>query len=98
METSMPSVDVAHIHEQGLDIIIIPLESAFGRLNAADQDREITAFQFRASSAGLRGRVVPVWDGGDGRMAFIAPAPWHPFFLSIDLATVAANLNRTLSW
>jgi hypothetical protein len=46
----------------------------------------------------LAGVVVPVWDGGLGRVAFIAPTRWHPFFQSIDLNRVSASINKQLSW
>lgn len=29
---AMPSYEVAHVHEQGQDLIIVPLDSQFGRL------------------------------------------------------------------
>lgn len=54
--------------------------------------------QMRSRSAGLAGTVVPVWDSGGGRMKFKAPGPWHPFFRSLHLGTVHANLNRELYW
>jgi hypothetical protein len=36
--------------------------------------------QLHSRLTGLAGIVVPVWDGGSGRMAFIAPHQWPPFF------------------
>lgn len=94
----MPQFDVAHLHEQGQELIIIPLDLSFGSRVEADQSRIASELQARASAAGLRGTVVPVWDAGNGRMAFIAPRRWHPFFANIGLDFVAANLNRALSW
>jgi hypothetical protein len=94
----MPHFRVAHLHEQGQDMIIVPLDSSFGRKVSQDQDVIISELQVRARSAGLAGTVVPVWDDGGGRMAFIAPRPWHPFFQSIDLRFIAANINRELYW
>jgi hypothetical protein len=94
----MPRFDVAHIREQGIDIIIIPLNSSFRFKSESEQREIISELQLRASSAGLAGTVVPVWDNGGGRMAFIAPENWHPFFRSIDLQFVAANINRQLFW
>jgi hypothetical protein len=94
----MPHFKVAHIKEQGIDLIIIPLDDDFGRKTQAEQHGIIRELQMRTSSAGLAGTVVPVWDAGGGRMAFIAPPNWHPFFQSISLAHVAANLNREISW
>ena len=94
----MPQFEVAHIKEQGVDVIIIPLDNSFRRKSQTDQDATISELQMRASSAGLAGTVVPVWDEGGGRMAFRAPPNFHPFFKSIDLLYVSANINRKLYW
>lgn len=94
----MPRFKVAYIKEQGIDLIIIPLESNFGNKTQDGQHSAIAELQARASSAGLAGKVVPVWNSGSGRMSFIAPTQWHPFFKSINLAFVAANINRELYW
>ena len=94
----MPKVQVAHVKQQGVDLIIVPLDDDFGRKSDIDRRRAIAELQARSASAGLRGAVVPVWDNGDGCMAFIAPRPWHPFFKSIDLGRVWASVNRELSW
>ena len=94
----MPRLKIAHILEQGQNLIVVPLESSFGG-NPLLRQQEITAeLQMRAHAAGLAGTAVPVWDGGNGRMAFLAPHNWHPFFRSITLQWVAANLNRELFW
>jgi hypothetical protein len=94
----MPRLQIAHLREQGQNMIIVPLDSEFGRKPNREQHGMISAIQMRARGAGLAGTVVPVWDNGGGRMAFIAPRPWHPFLASINLRFVAANLNRELSW
>ena len=94
----MPRFKVAHIKEQGIDLIIIPLDSAFRTKSREQQDEVTLELQKRADAAGLAGTVVPVWDAGGGRMAFIAPQRWHPYFKGIDLAFVAANYNRELFW
>jgi hypothetical protein len=98
VELEMPHFRVAHLREQGQDMIIVPLDSNFGHQPANDQHAAISDIQRHARGAGLAGTVVPVWDNGGGRMAFIAPRPWHPFFSSISLGFVAANLNRELYW
>lgn len=94
----MPHMKIAHLREQGQDLIIVPLDSGFGMKSPSDQQSAIGEIQWCARNAGLAGRVVPVWDNGGGRMAFIAPQPWHPFFKSLSLSTVWANLNKELSW
>ena len=94
----MSKVDVAHIRQQGVDLIIVPLDRQFGHKSNADQHEVVRHLQFVARSAGLAGTVVPVWDHGGGRMAFLAPANWRRFFQSISLPWVWANVNRELSW
>jgi hypothetical protein len=93
----MADFDVAHLREQGQDMIIVPLKDEFQYKSDVDQHRVIAALQVCARAAGLAGTVVPVWDAGGGRMAFIAPRPWHPFFKSLRLQTVAQNINKRLT-
>jgi len=93
----MATFQVAHLREQGQDIIIVVVDRSFGLKTQAEQNEVCAALQSCASAAGLAGTVVPVWDSGGGRMAFLAPPPWTPFFRSMTLAAVAANINRELT-
>jgi hypothetical protein len=93
----VPRFKVAHIREQGIDLIITPLDDNFGLKSESDQQDIIDELRTRAAAAGLRGTVVPVWDGG-GRMHFIAPQNWHPFFRSLNMGTVLRNINREIYW
>jgi hypothetical protein len=94
----MPSYKVAHLNEQGQDMIIIPLESAFGRQSQAEQQAELDALQYRANAAGLRGSAVVVWDAGGSRMGFLGPHQWHPFLKGLNLRLVFSSLNKEISW
>ena len=94
----MPTLKVAHLRQQGIDLVITPLNSDFGHKTRQDQEEIVSEIQLRSKSAGLAGKVVPVWDNGGGRMAFIAPDNWHPFFRSLNLSAVWANVNREISW
>jgi len=94
----MPRFEIAHIRERGIDLIIIPLADSFRFKNQSEQHNIINELQTRASSADLAGTVVPVWDNGGGRMGFIAPQNYHPYFKSINLQFVASNINRELYW
>jgi hypothetical protein len=87
---------VAHIREQNVDLIIVPLDKSFGAQSPAQQEAGIETIRMSATLAGLAGDVVPVWDMGNGRMSFIAPKPYHPYFQSINLEFVFANLNQEL--
>jgi len=93
----MPAFEIAHIREQGQDMIVVPLDDQFDHKPNATQQEIIHELQMRARGAGLAGTVVPVWEAG-GRTKFIAPRPWHPFFQSVSIQWVAMNVNRTLSW
>jgi len=92
----MEEFKVAHIQEQGQDMVIVLVNSSFGRKADTDQ-ADITAWlQECASCAGLAGVAVPVWDAGQGRMGFRAPNSWHPFFMSVNLGQIAKSVNKTL--
>lgn len=94
----MPSIKVAHVRQQGVDLVIAPPNPDFGYKTPQEQREIVEEIQRRSRVAGLAGTVVPVWAGGGGRMSFIAPQPWHPFFRSIELRSVWANVNREISW
>lgn len=88
---------IAHVHEQGEDLIIIPLNAnTFNSLTRSEQESTREALQFFATDAGLVGTVCIVWQLGN-LFKFIAPTPWHQYFRSIDMGFVQANLNRELS-
>jgi hypothetical protein len=93
----MPRFDIAHIREQGQDIIIVPLESSFGHQSDLSQRQSIAELQSHAIGAKLAGTVVPVWESS-GRMMFIAPQPWHPYFKSLTMAAVGMMINKELFW
>ncbi|MBT1872810.1 hypothetical protein KK010_23090 [Enterobacter mori] len=82
---------VAHIREQGVDLIITPLDSSFNNKTSTQQTKFIEWMQLQAGSAGLAGTVVPVWQSGRS-VKFIAPRGYHPFFRSITWNFVIADL------
>jgi hypothetical protein len=65
----MNKFKVAHLREQGVDLIIIPLDKDFSRKPPSEQSDIADSLQACAMSAGLAGTVVPVWNAGGGRMA-----------------------------
>ena len=92
----MNKFKVAHVREQGVDLIIIPLDSAFGRKTRDAQNEVMESLQACASSAGLAGTIVPVWQDGT-RTRFIAPVKWHPFFESLSWRAIHASINKELT-
>lgn len=92
----MTTLKIAHLREQGIDLIIVPLEPGFGGKASEEQSEIVGSIQRCAHSAGLAGTVVPVWrEGGSHR--FIAPTNWHPFFKSFGWNDIVANLNKELT-
>jgi hypothetical protein len=94
----MLSLNIAHLHEQGEDLIIAPLDGTFGNKTSMQKNAAIAAIQRAAIRAGLKGEVVVAWEDNSGRMRFIGPRPWHPFLQEIDMRWIEANINRQLFW
>ena len=92
----MSKYKVAHIREQGVDLIIVPLGSSFGLKSESDQKSFILALERCAHSAGLAGTVVPVWLTGSSRQ-WICPPNWNPFFQGLEWDMVLDNLNHELT-
>jgi hypothetical protein len=94
---TMPTFQVAHLRQDGHDVIIVPVDPSFGKRSPAEQSRIQEAFQRSAAASDMPGVVVPVWEEANGRMAFRAPPPLHEFLKRIDMVYVATALNRSLS-
>lgn len=93
---TMARYRIAHLREQGVDMIIVPLDSSFGAKSDVDQQDTIDALQACASAAGLAGTVVPVWRSG-GSHRFIAPPNWHAFFRSLTWNMIMRSINKELT-
>jgi hypothetical protein len=94
----MPGLKLAHIREQGQDMIIFPLDHRFGQLSQQEQQEELQGLENRAHAAGLAGHAIAIWDAGGGRARFIGPRQWHAFLQGKSLRWVLANLNKQISW
>ena len=93
---SNKTYEIAHIREQGQDMIIVPVTSSVGSKNQQQQNEIKNSLQLFATDAGLAGMVCLVWSSGN-RFGFLAPSQWHGFFRSIDMRFVAANINKKLT-
>jgi hypothetical protein len=93
----MASIKVAHIREQGQDMILVPLDSNFGNRTEYDKSKTLDELQVKASAAGLRGRIVLLWPNGRGH-AFMGPRPWHPFLSGLPIEAVMSRVNKQISW
>ena len=93
----MPSFKVAHLREQGQDMLIFPLDSGIHQKTDSEKAEILDELEMRAHAAGLAGSAVIVWDHGRS-FNFMGPQPWHPFLRSINMRVVMANLNKEISW
>lgn len=92
----MTTMKIAHIREQGVDLIIVPLQSSFGMRSSGEQSEIVSSIQLCARAAGLAGTVIPVWCEDSGHR-FIAPRNWHAFFQSLSWNDIVASLNKELT-
>lgn len=93
----MPCFKLAHIHEQGQDMLLFPLDNSFEFSSSDQQNATVEELELRANQAGLAGHAVAFWERG-GRTRFLGPVPWRGFLQSMDLRSVLANVNREISW
>lgn len=92
----MVSFEVAHVRVQGVDVILIVVDSAFGHKSQSEQLEALNGFQLAVHQAGLRGGVSIVWNQG-GRVTSFGPLNWHGFLESLSWSWIAANINRKLT-
>jgi hypothetical protein len=87
---------IAHLREQGQDMIIIPMASSINFKTETEQNDIKNSLQCFARDAGLAGTVCLVWNSGN-RFNFMAPKAWHSFFRGLNMNVVSANINKTLT-
>jgi hypothetical protein len=93
----MPTLQVAHLREQGANIIIVPLSDEFEYRSVQEQNDARLEIQARAHAAGLAGAVTVVWKHG-GRMRFLSPQNQSSFYRSIGLDFIYRNINKEITW
>jgi hypothetical protein len=88
---------VAHLKEQGVDLVIVFVNPSVGNLSPLEQQQAADALQRCAASAGLAGNVAMVWQNSAGRMEFWAPNNQHAYFLEVPWDYLVGNINKTLT-
>jgi len=91
----MTSFKVAHVKEQGVDLIIVIVAGAFQYQSTSEQAASQEALQLCAAAANLKGTVVPVWQSGNSA-GFFAPPNWHPFFRGLVWDDILLSINGEL--
>jgi hypothetical protein len=89
----MTNFDVAHINEQGVNVVVVFVDESVSRRSPAAQLELAEALAHCAASAGLLGNIAMVWPGG-----FWAPNSQHAFFRSVggSYPALAARINKKL--
>ena len=93
----MPRVKVAHLREQGQNMLIFPLDSSTHHKSNAEKSDILENLEMRAHAAGLAGGAVIAWEYSRS-FHFMGPRPWHPFPRGLSLRTVLDNVNTEISW
>ncbi|MGI2870794.1 hypothetical protein ACRTC8_18405 [Vibrio cholerae] len=93
---SSQTYEVAHIREQGQNMIIIPVNPTVNSYSQARLNELKQNLQYYANDAGLAGEVCLVWQTGN-TFHFLAPTQWQAFFRSINMRFVAMNINKKLT-
>ena len=89
----MTNFDVAHINEQGVNVVVVFVDESVSRRPPAAQMALAEALAVCAASAGLLGNIAMVWPTG-----FWAPNNQHGFFRSAggSYYALAARINKKL--
>ena len=94
----MPSFRVGHLNLGGADVLLVPFNTEFLKLQPSEQGsvhRQITQL---CKMARLSGTVVPVWQTPQGSMAFLAEERFHPVLREkLSPAFLQQCLNREVS-
>ena len=88
---------LAHLREQGQDMLIFPLDPNVHHKTNAEKEEILDELEWRAHAAGLAGHAVIVWEYGR-RFYFLGPQLWQGFLRSLNMRLVLANVNREISW
>lgn len=93
----MPTIKLAHIREQGQNMLLFPLDRSFGQKPEHERHEVLQELEDRAHGAGLAGRGALIWETG-GRTYTLGPKPWANFLKSISLRHVLASVNKSITW
>ncbi|MEP3050775.1 MAG: hypothetical protein ABJP48_13515 [Erythrobacter sp.] len=96
-EKIMPKIKVAHIIEQGQNMILFPLDRTFHQKTSTEQHTALAELEDRAHEAGLAGRAAVFWEV-QGRTHYLGPRQWTNFLRSISIRQVLASVNKSITW
>ena len=89
----MQIFDYALIRYQGVNLIIVPVNSEFGNRNCFEQRRLQECIEANTTAQGLSGEVVLVWRGYTNRMKFLSRQSSSQIVKEINWGIVAKNIT-----
>jgi hypothetical protein len=87
---------VAHIREQGKDVIIIPISNINNDLTNEKLNEIRRIFQTHAIKTKLSGDVCLVWEFNN-KLCALAPPQWKTFCASLNMRIVKQYINKELT-
>ena len=93
----MPSFDVAHVREQGQNVLLFPLNSGIHHKTDREKAEILAELEARANAAGLAGTAAIVWEFGR-RTHTYGPRNWQGFLSSLTMTAVLQSVNQQIRW
>jgi len=87
---------VAHIREQGKDVIIIPISNINNNLTNEKLNEIRRVFQTQAIKTKLSGEVCLVWEFNK-QLFSLAPSQWKAFCANLNMRIVKQYINKELT-
>lgn len=92
----MTEYKIAHVQEEGNDIIFVPLDCDFAQKPNEEKQEVVRSLQLFARCNGMAGQVVPVWASGPS-FSFIAPLELTVYLRGLSWDFITGNINKTLA-
>lgn len=93
----MRQLKVAYFKRIGIELILVPLDRAFGNKSHSEKSEIIRNLHLDATASGMKGTVVPIWND-DGHRHFIAPMELHPFLRGFRWSEVMDSVNGVIEF
>lgn len=94
----MPRYKVAHLYEQGQNMLLFPVDGGSIHHKTNSEKNEILEeLEARANAAGLAGSAALIWNYG-GQTHTYGPQRWQGFLRSISMQFVLRNVNQEIRW
>ena len=94
----MPHYKVAHVRDQDVEYLLLPVESSFGQKTDEEQRAFVEECQSGALASELQGAIVVVWEDDKGHTQFRSPLSFRAVCNDWTLRRVLAGLNQEIAY